>query len=489
MISVIYCTKETKPKHTEHIAKTSGLGKHIEVIEIINQGEALTKAYNRGLKLAKNNIVVYMHDDVTFDTTGWGNKLLKHFEENPEIAIIGLAGTTDIPISGQWWEDRSKMIGIVNHEKDGKKWESKYSKNWGSELKRVVIVDGLFFAVHKERIKKNFDENVEGFHFYELDFCTANYLAKAQAGVIFNIRVTHKSIGMTNEEWDKNRQQFIEKYRENLPLRLVPDFYVPKESSNLSKIPIRVIIQSGNEIDTPETLKGLCDKILAYQYPNLGINIISTDENYDRIKDFNIDRVKVFEGSYNTLPKNLSVLKFDEDFIPKSDELVFFINDEAVILNNIFNNFAKIYSANKNTFGGAFPLSYNVNKTVFSSSLSLFTNKDGRVAIDMKDINTYYNVYYGHFANPMGNLSDCFVTTANNLKILDWFRINYETPLYFNEFALRLHLKNKVVFNDTNSLVIQKSFGGQTNIQADFQNFINEIGQDKKLQSLVKQIG
>ena len=49
MISVIYCTREHNPEHTEHIKKTSGLN-DIEVIEYINHGESLTKFYNQGLK-------------------------------------------------------------------------------------------------------------------------------------------------------------------------------------------------------------------------------------------------------------------------------------------------------------------------------------------------------------------------------------------------------------------------------------------------------
>ena len=61
MISVIYCTKENNPQHSEHISKTCGL-KDIEVIEYVNKGESLTKFYNRGLKESKNDIVVFMHD-------------------------------------------------------------------------------------------------------------------------------------------------------------------------------------------------------------------------------------------------------------------------------------------------------------------------------------------------------------------------------------------------------------------------------------------
>ena len=67
MITVVYCTRQSNPEHTEHLIKTSGLHKHLEVIEIINNGESLTKAYNRGLKQAKNDIVVFCHDDLTIE--------------------------------------------------------------------------------------------------------------------------------------------------------------------------------------------------------------------------------------------------------------------------------------------------------------------------------------------------------------------------------------------------------------------------------------
>ena len=59
MISVVYCTRFQNKEHQEHLIKSSGLYKHIEVIEVINNGESLTKSYNRGLKQAKNDIVVF----------------------------------------------------------------------------------------------------------------------------------------------------------------------------------------------------------------------------------------------------------------------------------------------------------------------------------------------------------------------------------------------------------------------------------------------
>jgi glycosyltransferase involved in cell wall biosynthesis len=219
MITVGYSTRETKPEFIEYLKKSSGF-KKIEVIEKVNNGQkSLSQIYNEILSESKTDIVLLCHDDVYFDTPAWYNKLLKHFEKT-DFGIIGMAGTTSMPSSGMWWEDRKKMVGIVNHESDGKKWESKYADSSGNSVIETIIVDGLFIAVHKKRIKKNFDETFKGFHFYDIPFCFENHLEGVKVGVITNIRMTHKSIGQTNEQWDQNRKIFEEKYKSFLPLKL-----------------------------------------------------------------------------------------------------------------------------------------------------------------------------------------------------------------------------------------------------------------------------
>jgi glycosyltransferase involved in cell wall biosynthesis len=220
MITVVYCTRQSKPEHKEHLIKTSGLHKYLEVIEIINNGESLTKAYNRGLKMAKNNIVVFCHDDLTIETKQWGTKLLKTFEKNPEYGIIGVAGTKYMAESGQWWVNPKKMYGRVAHTHEGKTWLSSYSEDLGQSVEEVITVDGLFFGVDKTRIKEEFNETVEGFHFYDVTFSFENYLKGVKVGVITSIRINHQSIGMTNESWENNRQQFAERFKENLPVNI-----------------------------------------------------------------------------------------------------------------------------------------------------------------------------------------------------------------------------------------------------------------------------
>lgn len=220
MITVVYCTRSSNPEHQEHLVKTSGLHKHLEVIEIINNGEDLTKAYNRGLKLAKNNIVVFCHDDITIETKNWGNKLLKQFNSNPEYGIIGVAGTKYLAQSGRWWENPKKMYGRVQHTHEGKTWLSSYSADLGQDIENVVLVDGLFFVVDKSKIKKSFNESVKGFHFYDVNFCFENYLENVKIGVTTLVRVNHKSIGMTNEQWEANREQFANTYSQHLPVNI-----------------------------------------------------------------------------------------------------------------------------------------------------------------------------------------------------------------------------------------------------------------------------
>jgi hypothetical protein len=220
MISVVYCTRQSNPQHTQHLIKTSGLDKRLEVIEIINNGESLTKAYNRGLSQATNDIVVFCHDDIEIQTKQWGTKLLKLFNRNPEYGILGVAGTKHLPSSGMWWENKNKMYGRVAHTHEGKTWLSSYSGDLNQNIEETVVVDGVFFAIDKTKIKKTFNETVEGFHFYDVTFCFENYLEGVKVGVSTVIRINHKSIGMTNEQWEENRTKFAETFKDNLPVNI-----------------------------------------------------------------------------------------------------------------------------------------------------------------------------------------------------------------------------------------------------------------------------
>lgn len=216
-LTIGFSTRNDNPDFIEQVKKTCGVP--FEIVQVINNGEkSLSQVYNEVLSQAKTDIIVFCHDDIIFETNKWGKKLLNNFN-NSEYGIIGLAGSTFLPESGKWWEAPITMRGIVNHQHEGKKWESKYSVNEG-KISPTILVDGLFIAFNKTKIKKQFDESVEGFHFYDVTFSYSNFLEGVKVGVTYDIRVTHLSIGQTNENWEKNRETFAEKFQKNLPTKL-----------------------------------------------------------------------------------------------------------------------------------------------------------------------------------------------------------------------------------------------------------------------------
>jgi glycosyltransferase involved in cell wall biosynthesis len=256
MITIGFSTRKIDETFVEMLKKTSGVSKP-EVIPIENNGEySLTEIYNKILNESSNDIVILCHDDIYFDSKNWGQKILNHLKRNSEYGILGLAGTTNMPKSGRWWEDFSKMKGIVNHEHEGKKWESKYSENKGNQLDDVVLVDGLFIVVNKKNIKQNFNEEIGGFHFYDVDFSFRNFIEDVKIGVMYDVRVTHKSIGQTNEQWEKNREIFAEKYKDILPIKVKRNLTIES--------PLKVLLSclffktfTGSEMYVYELARGL----------------------------------------------------------------------------------------------------------------------------------------------------------------------------------------------------------------------------------------
>ena len=283
MITVVFSTRTHNKSHIDHLKKSSGLGKNIEVIEYINNGEySLTELYNKGLKESKNELVIFCHDDIIFDTKNWGTKLNRVIKKNDEFGIIGIAGSRELPKSGQWWENPNHMYGQVYHQHEGKKWLSKYSDKKIGFIDNVVLVDGLFFAVRKSMLKCNFDESINGFHFYEVDFCFRNFMEGVKIGVTSDIDVTHLSIGMTNEEWDENRKIFAEKYKNNLPIKCSKDI----NNKNKLKVLIGCLFfrdYTGSELHVYELAKELSKK-------NCEVHIVSQlgDKMVKRIKKYGI---------------------------------------------------------------------------------------------------------------------------------------------------------------------------------------------------------
>ncbi len=222
-INVVYSTNLNENDAREfngHISNTIGCGH--DIYPYVNHNDySLPEIYNKSINSYHNSedeIFVFIHHDLVFKTKGWGKILLNKFN-NFDVDIIGLAGTRYLSKNAVWWSKKEHMYGIVEHTNGITNWINDYGSNFKG-LKNVVVVDGLFIAVNPNNIVHGFNEDFDGFHFYEIPFCIDNYIDGCNVAVTNEIRVLHKSIGETDDAWEKNRELFIEKYKQYLPVIL-----------------------------------------------------------------------------------------------------------------------------------------------------------------------------------------------------------------------------------------------------------------------------
>lgn len=223
-ISVVVASRKTTEENKEfieHIKETCGCDTHVYMIHNPG-GVSISKVYADMMdnKDIDTNIIVFIHDDVEFLKKGWGKEIIRLFNENKKFGIIGVAGSAQFDENAAWW-NYEKKYGQVLHRSEGKSWLTAFSPLLKKDLQEVVVIDGLFMAVHRERVAENFSRELDFFDFYDIYFCLANYLSKkTKIGVTTNIRMAHNSVGKLKDSWFKNRNLIVEKFGKYFPIEV-----------------------------------------------------------------------------------------------------------------------------------------------------------------------------------------------------------------------------------------------------------------------------
>ena len=452
-LSVVISTKNVDLKFKEYVKKTSGV-KGVEILIYENpNGISLTEIYNKGLEESNSDIVVFCHDDIIFNKPKWGIRLLKDFEDY-DYGILGVAGSTYMASNGRWWEDQTKMVGIVKHSKDGKTWASKYSSKFNHPIE-TCCVDGVFFACNKRRIDNTFDEDFKGFHFYDIDFSFGNHVNKVKVGVTFSVELTHKSIGMTNDEWEKNRIQFTEKYTFKpgtkepcLPIKLIPKIVYENREFKFKQTPkVEVIIPNINSFDL---LSGCINSFLKKSYyPNIKITVADTgsdDENFDKIKKFcESNKIKLVQYNYYHFEKiNNDVVK---NHLDDNTELLLFCNNDIELMNDCVSEMVNIYLKNKKTCGTIGARLYFKDKTIQHAGIDLIgmVNNDDQFSLKIGHVGfkSEYNYPIGDRVDTLGNTAALQMISKELFFKLGCFPEYYMDSLSDVEFNLKCILYNK----------------------------------------------
>jgi GT2 family glycosyltransferase len=418
MITVFYCTRESSKKYQEHIKEKSGL-KDIQIIEFVNNGSvSLAKAYNQGLEQAKYDDIVFIHDDLVL-SKNWGRKTHKYLNES-DYGIIGIAGTTTLPKSGMWWDNRFEMVGRVWHQQtiqDGKKkktvkYESKYSERFPNQIVPTVIVDGLFIAVKRDRIVEKFDENFDGFHFYDIPFCVNNIANGVKIGVVTDIKVIHKSIGQVNQQWHQNREVFAKRYEQVLPLAINGD--------NL------IIFNDGIEIENPPSVAVIIPSKDNWGYLEKCITSIKekTQKSIQEVTTIYIaDTGSAHKATIKTKIEEIlndsslsfkfieydyyNFAKINNDVVKNhigDEELLLFCNDDIELLNDALSYMISIYLKKQKKVGTIGARLYYPNGRIQHGGVTLYhVRKNNSVTVGHKGIYSAYGASYNTECNVFAN--------------------------------------------------------------------------------------
>lgn len=226
-IAIVLCSKKTNEEikpFIEHIKETCGCDAHVYFIHN-PEGVSLSRIY-ADMTVSKDiveKVIVFIHDDIEFLRKGWGAEVLRQFNEHEDYGIIGVAGSAQFDQGGAWW-NYEKKFGQVLHRAEGKTWLTTFSPLLTKDLQDVVVIDGLFMAIHKERISENFNRDLLSFDFYDIYFCLSNYLSgKCKIGVTTNIRIAHNSIGKLRDSWYKNREIVNKDFGKYFPIDIDKD--------------------------------------------------------------------------------------------------------------------------------------------------------------------------------------------------------------------------------------------------------------------------
>ena len=183
----------------------------------------ICEAYNLGASKAKFDLLCFIHEDIQFASKEWGRNLVELFTKDKDLALAGLAGSKYKPKFVTGWTtslgeyDRMHILqslpnkNIITH-----------THNPNNELySEVITLDGVCLFITKNCWKENkFNEELKGFHFYDLDLSLRISSQYKKVAVIYFIDVIHFSMGRFNDKWvteafkfhrNKNIQSILKK--------------------------------------------------------------------------------------------------------------------------------------------------------------------------------------------------------------------------------------------------------------------------------------
>lgn len=206
-------------------------------------GDSICKKYNRAIDSLGDYTgwVCFMHDDASIkDPEDLVRARLKEAYDHDQL-VAGVIGTYNLDYLMHWWYPDRIVNGVgyirqsvLGPDKKPLKPEKYYEmRDWPGFHDGVATVDGCCMWIHTDVFKKiRFDENIKGYHFYDVDICLQ--ALKNRIGVCtIPVIVQHDSKGELPKNIDELRTPVFEKWSKLVNTFPINKYTIFKEESDV----------------------------------------------------------------------------------------------------------------------------------------------------------------------------------------------------------------------------------------------------------------
>jgi hypothetical protein len=179
---------------------------------VIRDARSLCEGYERGLRAARHDLIVFSHDDVALEGAGAFDALQRALASHD---VVGLAGSRLARGPAFAWAGHPHLAGIVCYPA-GERWKATVYSLQAGIMDGMQALDGFLFAARRAAaLAVGFDAaTFDAFHFYDLDFTYRAHRAGLRIAVTTEVLAIHASEGRFDEGWRAHAQRFLRKFPE-----------------------------------------------------------------------------------------------------------------------------------------------------------------------------------------------------------------------------------------------------------------------------------